>query len=219
MPIAQDMKSLADKIVGDYDERISVLGNLISDTHDNLKGFNRDRGKMATLQKKDLTSFVSDLVDTTGGLLKGFAGDHKKMATAQAKDLAAFAAGLVSNVKKMLKELEKEHKEMAEALEEALKTGETNRLKDFKVMLSGIQKKIKEINTEVNGYLAEVKDDMSAASEAWQKMSGNMVRARHGVAVRIDKGKPIGLEVKTAAVAAHPRKRGGKRGRRKKSRS
>ena len=218
MPIAQEMKSLADKIVGDYDTRISVLGNIVSDTHDSLKGFNRDRTKMGAQQRKDLGSFVGDLVSTTGGLLKGFSQEHKKMAVAQAKDLAKFAEDLVSNVKRMLKELQKEHKEMAEALEEALKTGETNRLKDFKAMLSGIQKKIKEINTEVNRYLAEVKDDMGTAAEAWQKMAGRMAHARHGIAVRIEKGKPIGagIEVSTAAETAKPKKKG-KRGRPRKS--
>jgi wobble nucleotide-excising tRNase len=185
MPIAQEMKSLADKIVGDYDARISVLGNIVSDTHDTLKGFTRDRTKMGVEQRKDLSSFVGDLV---------------------------------SNVKRMLKELQKEHKEMAEALEEALRTGETNRLKDFKAMLSGIQKKIKEINTEVSRYLAEVRGDMTAAAEAWQKMAGQMDKARHGVAVKIEKGKPIeaGIEISTAEEAAKPKKKG-KRGRPRKS--
>ncbi|MFA4844526.1 MAG: hypothetical protein WC632_06235 [Candidatus Margulisiibacteriota bacterium] len=218
MSIAQEMKSLADKIVGDYDARISVLGNIFSDTHDTLKGFNRDRVKMGAEQRKDLSSFVGDLVDTTSGLLKGFAGDHRKMATAQAKDLAKFAEDLVSNVKRMLKELQKEHKEMAEALEEALKTGETNRLKDFKAMLSGIQKRIMEIDKEVSSYLAEVKDDMTAASGAWQKMAEQMEKARHGVAIKIEKGKPIaaGIEVKTVEESAKPKKKG-KRGRPRKS--
>lgn len=183
MPIAQEMKSLADKIVGDYDARISVLGNIVSDTHDTLKGFNRDRTKMGAQQRKDLSSFVGDLVSKTGQLLKGFA---------------------------------KEHKEMANALEKMLAASEDARLKDFKATLSGIQKRIKEINTEVNRYLAEVGSDMATASEAWQKMAGRMANLRHGVAVRIEKGKPIGVaagaEVKTVEEAAKPKKKG-KRGR------
>lgn len=214
MPIAQEMKSLADKIIGDYDTRISVLGNIVADTHDTLKGFNRDRVKMGAQQSKDLSSFVGDLVSTTGGLLKGFSQEHKKMAVTQTKELAKFAEDLVSNVKRKLKELQKEHKEMAEALEEALKTGETNRLKDFKAMLSGIQKRITEIDKEVGSYLAEVKDDMTKAGEAWQKMAGQMAHARHGVAIKIEKGKPIGasIEISTAKEAAKPKKKG-KRGR------
>jgi len=216
MPIAQDMKSLADKIVGDYDARISVLGDLFSETHDTLNGFTRDRGEMAAEQKKELRSFVGGLVDTTSGLLKEFAGDHKKMAAAQAKDLAGFVADLVSSVKKKIKELQKEHKEMAEALEDALKKGETDRLKDFKAMLSGIQRQIKELNAELNRYLAEVKDDMATASAAWQKLAGHMAKTRHGVSVKIEKGKPIsaGIEVKSAAATVKPKKKGRRKKRR-----
>ena len=213
MPIAQDMKSLADKIVGDYETRISVLGNLISDTHGTLKdargmikGFSRERSTMAAQLKKDLGSFVSNLVDTTGSLLKGFSQEHKKMAAVQAKDLAQFAADLESTVKKMLKDFEKSHAEMSEQMKD-----------DLDKFVKSIVHKVKDLAKETKGMMGDFHKDIAAAASAWQNMAGNMTKARHGVALRIGKGKSlVGVEVKTAEEAAKPHKKG-KRGRPRKS--
>jgi len=192
MPIAQDMKSLTDRIVGDYDSRISVLGDLFSETQDTLKGFTRDRGKMADGQKKELRLFVGGLVDTTSGLLKEFAGDHKKMAAAQAKDLAKFVADMESTVKKMLKGFQDSHAEMGEELR-----------KDLSAFAKDLMNKTKRL-------MAEYQEDISGAAEAWQKMAGRMPRGRHGVAVKIEKGKPISV----AAATVKPKKKGRRKKRR-----
>ena len=204
MPIAQDMKRLGEDIVTSYDTRIAAVGNIIVETGDLLKRFDKEHKGMSVELKRDLAQGEDERLKAFKALLSDIQKRQKERET---------------EVEKMLKTFQKEHKEMADALEKMLAASENERLKEFKPMLAGIQKRIKEIGTEVANYLAEVKDDMTKAGEAWQKMAGQMERVRHGVAIKIEKGKPIGVaagaEVKTAAEVAKPKK--GKRGRRKKS--
>lgn len=201
MPIAQEMKSLGEDIVTSFDTRISAVGNIVAETGDLLKRFDKEHKGMAVELKRELAQGEDERLKAFKALLSDIQKRQKERE---------------AEVEKMLKTFQKEHKEMADALEKMLAASENERLKEFKPMLAGIQKRIKEIGTEVANYLAEVKDDMSAAAEAWQKMGEQMAKARHGIAVKIEKGKPIGVaagaEVKTVEEAAKPKKKG-KRGR------
>jgi Sec-independent protein translocase protein TatA len=210
MPIAQDMKSLGEDIVTSYDTRIAAVGNIIAETGDLLKRFNKEHKGMSVELKRDLAQGEDERLKAFKALLSDIQKRQKERE---------------AEVGKMLKTFQKEHKEMADALEKMLAASENERLKEFKPMLAGIRKRIKEIGTEVANYLAEVKDDMTKAGEAWQKMAEQMAKACHGVAIKIEKGKPIGVtagaEVKTVEEVAKPKKsasgRKGRRGRPKKS--
>jgi len=165
MGIAEDMKKLAENIITSHDVRVKALGTLVADTHKTLKGFERDRKKMATEQAKDLAGFVKGLTKNVEEMLKMFGRDHKQMSKEQAKSLSDFVMDLTKNVGNMVKNIQKAHKEMASELEANLEKGETERLKDFKKMMADIQKAIKEIETFVANKLKEFDEahaDMSA---------------------------------------------------------
>lgn len=115
MTIAQDIKSLADKILADYDARIVFLGGVISDTEeilknarDTVKGFAPEREKMGAQLKKDLRSYVGDIKSTTGKLLKDFGKAHKDMAASQAENLSKTIKNLVNETKSLLGEYRKD---------------------------------------------------------------------------------------------------------------
>ncbi len=203
MPIAQDMKRLGEDIVASYDTRIAAVGNIVEETGGLLKRFDKEHKAMAAGLRRDLTNGEDERLKSFKALLT----DIQKQQKAREAEVAG-----------MLKTFQKELKDMATALKEMLEASEDTRLKEFKATMTGIQKRIKEINEEVSSYLVEVKDDMTAAAEAWMKRAGHMTRARHGVAVRIKKGKPIsaGIEVKKVAEEEKAPKKKGKRGRPKK---
>lgn len=201
MPIAQDVKNLAGDIIASYDARIAAVGNIVSETGNLLKRFDREHKNMSQDLRRNLAKGEDDRLKEFRAMLNGIQKRVKE---------------IESETGRLLKQFQKELKDMSAALKEMLAASEDTRLKDFKVMLTGIQKRIKEMEGEVKRYLADVSKDMSEASEAWQEMAAAMAKTRHGVAVKIGKGM-LGAEVSVKPVAqavkkaAKPKKKGKKR--------
>ena len=76
MGIATDMTKLGEEIIASYDMRVRAVGELVKDTHTTLKGFERDRTKMAAEQAKALDNFVKSLTKDVDGMLKKFRREH-----------------------------------------------------------------------------------------------------------------------------------------------
>ena len=93
MAFAEEMKHLADEIIGSFDARVKFLGQNVCETHKTLENAQkfigkcaRDHRSMARKLKADLGGFAEDLSDTVGGL-------RRKFRTQQGKVRQEFRAG------------------------------------------------------------------------------------------------------------------------------
>jgi len=221
MAIATDMKNLGEEIVASYDMRVKAIGELVSDVHKMLNGFQAEHKEMAanlraglakgeTERFKDFKSmmaeikkFVADMVEGTAKLMKQIQKEQKDRNIAVADLLEKFA---------------KDHKAMADELKDSLEKGETDRLADFKKMMSGIQKYVKDVineteklmkaiqarqderNKEVLDLLEAFKTEREKMAANWQALTATMAKARKGgVMPRIEAGK----DVSTVEQAIH----------------
>jgi len=193
MAIAEDMKKLAENIITSHDVRLKALGTLVTDTHKTLKGFERDRKKMAVEQAKDLADFVKGLAKNVENMLKGFEKNHKQMSKEQAKSLNDFVMNLTEDVGSMLDGFQKARNEMSEELKDRLakevkeiETYVANKLKEFNKAHTDMSEELKkELNSyvmgivkETRGFLKECGSGMAQARKAWQSMSATMAKTR-----------------------------------------
>jgi len=223
MAIAEDMKKLAENIITSHDVRVKALGTLVTDTHKTLKGFERDRKKMAVEQAKDLAGFVKGLAKNVEDMLKGFKKNHEQMSKEQAKNLADFVTNLAADVGSMLSDFQKARGEMSEELKDRLakevkeiETYVANKLKEFNKAHTDMSKELKkELNDYVMGIVKETKrllkeysSDMAQASKTWKNMSATMAKARKVgfMMPKIDAGEKVST-VKQAAHKAQGKKR------------
>jgi len=150
MGMADDMKNLGEDIIASYDLRVKAIGELASDVHKMLNGFQAEHKEMA-----------ANLRD---GLAKG--------ETERLKDFKSMVADIQKAIKEIeaytankLKEFNTAHAEMAANLRDGLAKGETERLKDFESMMAEIRKVIKDSETDIKNKLKEfsaARADMSA---------------------------------------------------------
>ena len=69
---ADDLKKLGEDIVASYDARIRDVGKLAKDTHDLLKGFERDHKERAGNLRADFTNLRVDLAKGEGNRIRAF---------------------------------------------------------------------------------------------------------------------------------------------------
>lgn len=198
MGIATDMRRLSEDIVASYDMRVKVVGGLVKDTHNMLKGFQAGHKEMATrlrasLEKGEaerLKAFNPMMSEIKRCIAEGSAKLKEEIQKEQ-KDRNKIVADLLGR-------FAKSHETMANTLKESLEKGETDRLKDFKAMMGGIQRYIQdatnetkgvikiiqarqdERNKEVLAFLEEFKSERERMAAHWQKLSETMYKRRCG---------------------------------------
>ena len=101
MPIAVDMKNIAEGIEASYGERVAFLSDLSKDTHETLKMFHHNHQKMSA----DLGDFLSSDRDNREKVVASLRGKNKKELKAMAEQLAHFLAESTSSMKKDTAEL------------------------------------------------------------------------------------------------------------------
>jgi len=199
MGIADDMKNLGEDIVASYDIRVKAIGELVKDTNDMLKGFQKEHKEMAanlkaSLRKgeedrlkdfetmmNDVKKFVADMVSTTAKLMEGIRKEQADRNKGVADLLAKFA---------------KDHEVMANELRKSLAEGETARLEDFKTMMGGIQKYVDDVVKETKRLISEIrarqdernkgvldllqefKSEREKMAANWQSMAATMAKGR-----------------------------------------
>ena len=131
MGIADSMKGIADDIITSYDLRVKAIGELVSNVHKTLKGFQKDHKEMSDTLKENLGKGEANRLETFKDMmgniqkdikgieayvknkLKEFSDAHAEMSEALKKDLAKYVAGIVSGTKKLLGGFKDESKKMA----------------------------------------------------------------------------------------------------------
>jgi hypothetical protein len=190
MAIAEDMKKLAENIITSHDVRVKSLGTLMTDTHKTLKGFERDRKKMAVEQANDLADFVTSLAADVGSMLSGFEKDRGKMSKELKGGLAKEVKEIETYVANKLKEFNKAHAGMSVELK-----------KELNSYVMGIVK-------ETQKLLKEYGSDMAQASKAWKGMAATMAKSRKAgfMMPEVDAGQKV-TTVKQAAQKAQGKKK------------
>ncbi|MBI5182919.1 MAG: hypothetical protein HY999_00955 [Nitrospinae bacterium] len=185
MGIATDIKRLGEDIITSYDmrvkamgERVKVVGELVRDTHNMVKGFQaRDKERRDNLKAyltkseedrlKDFKITMDDLVrckEDRGKDLKIMIAEIKRFIVetrqANAKLMKQSREDRNKEVAELLERFAKDHEAMASELEKGLEKGERERLRDFGSMMSSIQKSIQDVINDTKGLIEGVREKL-----------------------------------------------------------
>lgn len=167
MPIAYDMKSLAQDIEVSYGQRVAFLSDLFKKTSNSLKTFRRDQQKMST----DLWDFLTSNRETREGLVQEFRQQNKKELANMAERLTSF---LVENNKIMKKEtadLMNQIRDFLSTMEEDVSTLLTEFKKDRQTMATGMRK---ELASMTKRRMEQVKRTLSAFAAEQENRSNKL---------------------------------------------
>jgi uncharacterized protein len=206
-----------DDFAADKSERAEWNAGRLKSFDDMMQGIHDDMSRI----KKEVGGIFDDVAQfllDTDKMMKGFAQEHGEMSAELRADLQANlekrkddTRALLNDFNKRLAEISKENQQMAKTLHaeldksrKDLAASDVQRLKDFKVTMGAIQGKVNEIQTFVNTFLGELKNDRVQASVIWEKLAevkANLSKAAGGFAV-----KKAAAEQKPAAtpVKAEP---------------
>lgn len=154
MPLAEDMKNIAEDIISSYEARIQSIGAIFDTTHQLLEGFQdsfldtkQEREKLSTELRENLVKIESLRRKDFDNMMQGI------LSTQDERE---------KEVRSILKIYLNEHKEMAVALREnlskvkdALAKGEVQRVKEFQILIKDILARQEERKEEVNSKLKE----------------------------------------------------------------
>ena len=157
--------------------RLKSFDDMMQGIHDDMSRVRKEVGGIFD----DVAKFLID----TDNMMKGFAKEHREMSTELKAELQATLEKrrddtriLLNDFNKRLAEISKENQQMAKTLHAELNksrkdltASDVQRLKDFKVTMGGIQGKVIEIQTFVNTFLGELKNDRLQASVIWGKLA------------------------------------------------
>lgn len=165
-----NLRDLARDIIGSYDARLKIVGEIVEDTHRRMADFKGKRealsqelqevlAKCESLRRKDFNQMMADIIATQN--------EREKQ------------------VREMLENFRKEEEMMVEKLRNLLKGGEEIRLKDFKKMMFDIKQEqerrakttgesvaeeIQKMQAEVHTMLDNFKKERQSVAGAWHEM-------------------------------------------------
>lgn len=155
MPIAIDMKNIAEGIEVSYGERVAFLSDLFKDTNETLKTFHREHQKMST----DLWDFLSS--DRTNR-----EKDTAKLMTRIREDINSTEKEVAS----LLSRFDREHKTMAERLADFLKESTSATKKDTAALMGQIRNSIELIEKETGNLLSSFHTNHQAMAKDLRKL-------------------------------------------------
>ena len=139
MPIANDMRNIAEGIEVSYGERVAFVSDLFKGTNETLKTFNREHQKMST----DLWDFLSSDRTNREKVLASLHGERE-----------AYLSDLFKTVSALRGKNKRELKTMAENLANFLKESTTATKKDTATLMGQIRESIELIEKETGNLLS-----------------------------------------------------------------
>lgn len=170
MPIAQEMKNLAEDIEASYGERLTTLQHLIAETRQMQRRFRDEHKEMA----QALGSFLDNSESTRITEFKEMLRSIQSRQGAREEEVA-----------EMIKKFEDELAQMASQLKEFLSDSEATRLEDFKSTLATIRSRQREREEETVELLGSYQRDLAEARGYWQNLAKIMASKRTGRKVPI----------------------------------
>jgi uncharacterized protein YicC (UPF0701 family) len=219
MPIAGDMKKIAEDIAAASEARLSALTQLgaetraiMDDTNRMVSRFAAERKKAKREQSKDLGQFVSDLAGEVSTMLEETrdrvsemteersktAKDLRTMLAHEKAKIQGYVESKMKELESKMKEFRASHSEMSDALR-----------KDLKKFVSDVVASVEQIQSDTQTLVKEYRSDMRAASAAWKGIS---------IGPRKKEERRVAVVEKTAPVK-ETKKRTGKKTTKKASRS
>lgn len=165
MPIAQDVRKIAEEIEVSYGERVAYLSDLFAETNNTLKEFRRQHQKMTD----DLWDFLVSDQDSRERLVKELRGKNKKdleeMAKRTREELRSTTKKRTEEVKEMVSGFAKEHQARAEKLQQELLSFQDE-----------LKRKVKNMRAASIG-------DLKETQQTWQNLARIMAAKRAGKTV------------------------------------
>jgi len=162
MSIADDMRKLTEEIISSYEERISVVGTIIDDTHRVLDDFRLQRNEMSA-QLKDKLSKEKTL--------------RKKDFDAMMADITAAQEVREQELRDSLKSYLEEQKNAVGTIRSKLKEHSSAKNEDgqsvsgnFKTTLDDIQARQRKRQDEVCNLLNEFREEHKATAQAMREL-------------------------------------------------
>lgn len=165
MPIAQDIKNIAEDIEVSYGERITYLSDLFAETNNTLKEFRHQHQKMTG----DLWDLLVSDKESRERLVKELRGKNKKdleeIAKRTREELRSTTKKRTEEVKEMISGFAKEHQARTEKLQQELLSFQ------------------KELKRKVKDMRAASIGDFKEAQQNWQNLARIMAAKRAGKTV------------------------------------
>jgi len=215
MPTREEMRSLAEEIVGSYADRVATVAQLRETVKMDLKGFQDSRTAMGKELRADLAKSVADRKAAVNTKLKELDAAHTAMSREMRAELnkgrqtlteeevkrqsearefmgrlgRAVAEGKAA-VKTLLGEFDSAHTTMSKEMRAELAKSVTTLKHEVGAMLKGF-----------NAELKEVRSELAGGRDEWQKLTATMQSKRGGVAVAV---KPPVEEIAEEAAEITP---------------
>ncbi len=159
------------------DERMKTFDVMMHGIHDDMARINQEVEAIF----KDVAKFLVD----TNHMMKEFAKEHGDMSVELRADLQAslkerqdYTRSLLNDFSKRLAEISKENRLIADKLHNELdksrkdlSDSDVQRMNGFNITMGVIQGRVNEIQSFVNTFLGDLKNDRGQASEIWEKLA------------------------------------------------
>jgi len=165
MPNREEMRSLAEDIVGSYADRVAGIAELRETVKLDLKGFQNSRTVMAKELRADLAK-----------------GEEGRLGEARAlkQELVRGVAERKSAVSAQLKELDTAHATMSKELKADLAKSEKERLGEAQALKQELVRGVAERKSAVSVQLRELTNIQAGVRDEWQILSAIMREKREG---------------------------------------
>ena len=199
MPTREEMRSLAEEIVGSYADRVAAIAELRETMKMDLKGFHDSRTAMAKELRADLSKVRPALAED----------DRQRQSEAREfmGELARVIAEGKAAVKTLLKELDNAHQAMSTQLRADLARGEEERLREARALKQELVRGVAEIKSAVSAQLKELADIQAGARDEWQTLTSTMQAQRVGAAVEMGPAEAVAAPAEIAPEIADIRDR------------
>jgi uncharacterized phage infection (PIP) family protein YhgE len=177
MGIASDVKKLSEDVISSYDLRVKAIGELVSDTHNTLKGYQDDRKKMTSDLRKNLEEAKTERLKAEADRLKTFRSimeDTKKFLD----DVKKFVSDMSEETENLMNQIRAEHKNRNKEVLELLEKSEKERKIMSDELIGEIQARQDERNKEVLDLLHEFKTEREKMAANWQALNAEMAKRR-----------------------------------------
>lgn len=198
MPIANDMKHIAEGIEVAYGERAAFLSDLYRGTHQTLKTFNREHQNMSTGLWEFLSLNRDDRQKTVASLLGKNQRELRAIAEELTNNLRESTAAIKKDTGDLLSAFHASHKAMAQNLRKSLVSEIKRQAGKVREMLAGFasehQAKSDQVREEIYAFSKQLKSavseirtanrsDQRQARRHWQNLARMMAAKRAGKAV------------------------------------
>jgi len=214
MPTREEMQSLAEEIVGSYEDRAVSIAELRETVKVDLKEFQNSRTAMGRELRADLAKGVADRKAAVSAELKELNRTRAAMSKELKTDLAKSVTPLKQDVGGMLKGFNDAHAAMSGELRAdlakvrlALEEEDKKRQSEAREFRGELGKVVAEGKAATRTLLRDFGEVQAGARDEWQKLTATIRAKRGGLVVEVKPVEPVAAapveEVAEEEAVAH----------------